>query len=153
MRLVLGLLLVIGISSCSVFKRKQKRYLPDNIDKNVHFGMSLKEFKNLKGNKVSLYAEESFRKAYLENLNDDELVSIVYYFDEDGDKPLYEVILDYKDKNGRDEEAAELFGDPNDGDEWSFKEAKPWPIKAWTYKSKLIVVAVIPNTEWWDEEQ
>lgn len=124
---------------------------PAALDKKVDFNMSLDYFNLLKGTSTADMQDDSFRWVYNEEVNDDKLSNIVYYFDKDGSRPLYEMIFIYKDKNVRNKEANELLGYPNNDGEWRLEKA-PYTIIAWNFESKLVMAALIPNTEWWEEE-
>ena len=148
-------ILILPVLFLFLFSCQTQRYLPETVDEAIHFGMSLDDFKALKGDKVSLVEDEmTFRATYLEEINSGGLEYIGYYFDMDNHKPLYEVILIYKDEAQRDKVAKELLGEPNaeGGKEWRITPKKGDPIMAWTYKKKLIIAAQIPETEWHPDE-
>ena len=110
--------------------------------------MSLADFNALKGTSTADMQDDSFRWVYLEKVSDDaDMTEIVYYFDKDGEQPLYEMIFIYKDTNARNAAADKLLGSPNFGEEWKF-ETDPHTLTAWKYKNKLVMAAVIPQTEW-----
>ena len=135
----------LSISSCAT-SGYQKHY-PEQLSKKVDFDMPLSDFNDLKGTSASDMKDESFRYVYVEEISDSELANIVYYFDKDGDQPLYEMIFVYKDTNTLNTAADKLLGDPNYGEEWRL-EKKPYVLTAWKYKTKLVLAALIPNTEW-----
>lgn len=136
--------------SC-VHTKTYKDLYPSALSKGVDFNMSLADFNKLKGTSTADMTDDSFRWVYLESLNDDKVSDIVYYFDKDGDQPLYEMIFIYKDTTVRNSDAQNLLGAPNSGKEWRL-EMEPYTVTAWKYMSKLVMAAIIPNTEWWDEE-
>ncbi len=109
--------------------------------------MSLADFNNLKGTSTSDMKDDSFRWVYLETVDDENMTDIVYYFDKDGDQPLYEMIFIYKDTIALNEAADQLLGPPNDGKEWRIAK-DPYALTAWKYKTKLVMAALIPETEW-----
>jgi len=81
-----------------------------------------------------------------------EISNVIYYFDSEGYKPLYEIIIVYKDEKQPQKVADLLFGLPNfDNKEWRIKIQGVPGIWSWVYKNKLVVVANIPNTEWSEE--
>ena len=148
-----SLLLVLTAAvlfSCGSAKTAYKKYYPQSLSKSVYFNMPISEFHTLKGTKNSDFTDDSFRLVYLEDVNEGNVESIVYYFDADGDMPLYEMIFIYKDEASRDAEAKKLLGAPNDGEEWKFK-MDPYDMHAWNFQKKLVMVALIPNTEWGEE--
>lgn len=147
--LFIGFLALI-LSSCGTSKNYSDLY-PKGLDSEVYLGMPQSEFLKLRGISADALTDNTFRKIHVEPSKSDDITDIIYYFDADGDKPLYEMIFIYKDENKRDADAKNLLGEPNDGEEWKL-ERKPYDIKAWTYKNKLILVAVIPETEWAEEE-
>ena len=104
--------------------------------------------------KASESDKNSFRTVYLEEINKDGLNSVVYYFDNDGEMPLYEMILIYESEAKRDAVAAKLLGKPNfESKEWKIKTNKSYPLRAWAFQSKLVIVGVIKGTEWEDMDR
>ncbi|XOV65990.1 MAG: hypothetical protein ACFHU9_10175 [Fluviicola sp.] len=138
--------LVLLITSCATSRTYGKKY-PEQLNKDVDFNMSLADFNALKGSKTDNMKDDTFRWVYVEEIADDKMTNIVYYFDKDGNQPLYEMIFIYNDTIARDEAADKLLGVPNNGQEWRF-EQDPYPLTAWKYKNKLVLAAVIPQTEW-----
>jgi hypothetical protein len=74
---------------------------------------------------------------------------VTYYFDQDGDKKMYEVILVYKNESARNRYTTEVFGKPNSGKgDWLISHKKRPDVKAWNFKNNLMIVLVIPECEW-----
>ncbi len=144
------------LASCAASnKNSSSKILPASLKKDVQFGMSLEAFKmSKKGVDFIINTDESFRDVYIENVNHPEISNYVYYFDTDDDKPLYEIIINYKSEELRDKAAESLFGAPNfEGGEWRFKRPDSFNVMAWTFKTKLIIVALLPKTEWYEDPQ
>ncbi|WP_340074439.1 hypothetical protein [Leptobacterium sp. I13] len=96
--------------------------------------------------------KESFREVYLENINDEEIEYIVYYFDDKAPNVLYEVIINYTSPKYRNTEAAKYLGPVNYKEkEWLFHSDDGFKINCWTYKNKLIIAGMIKGTEWEEE--
>lgn len=148
--LLLSLFFILGACNTS---KEAEIYLPESVRTGIHFGMTLEDFKTLKGDKVKLEDDGmSFRIIYSEAISNNPIEYVIYYFDADEEKPLYEVILIYKDEADRDAAAAELLGAPNfEEKEWRIEREKKETIWAWTFKNKLIVTALIPKTEWYED--
>ncbi len=143
------ILVSVIIASCVVKPGTSNSYIPSKTVGKLKFGMSLSSFQNQnKGAQEATDASNDFRKVYLEQRTTGEPSNIVYYFDNEGNKPLYEIILNFESASTRNEYAADLLGAPNSGEEWEFNDVKPYPIKAWKFKEKLIVVGVVPGCEW-----
>jgi hypothetical protein len=116
--------------------------------------MSLKDFEKIKNNETKMFDDGyDFRTVYIENIvNHAEIKNIGYYFDNDGEKPLYEIILIYKNEELRDIAAKKIFGEPNYKEkEWRITRKKSYNLWAWSFKTKLIIVGMIPETEWSDQ--
>ena len=143
-------LLALLISSCGTTKAYGDLY-PNGLDSKVYLGMPMNDFVELRGVTVSDFKDDTFRKIYVDKATSEDITDIVYYFDADGDQPLYEMIFVYKDESTRDAEAKRLLGEPNNGEEWKL-EREPYDVLAWKYKAKLILVSLIPDTEWADEQ-
>ncbi len=143
---------LIIATSCSTSKNAYNDIYPKSLEEGVYFDMPLEEFKTLKSIDSSMMIDDGFRSIYVENIKEGSVSDIVYYFDADKNAPLYEMIFIYNDTLVRNADAKALFGAPNDGKEWRFNR-KPYDISAWTFKNKLIIAALIPLTEWADEEE
>jgi len=149
-KIILPMLSLIFALGCST-----ARYFPKEFDEKVEFGMILGSFERLKNDRVSKQDDGMpFRHVYLEEVTALPFEFIGYYFDDDNNKPLYEVIISYKDIKVRDQVARDLFGSPNaeNNSEWHLKPKNGPEIKAWTHKQKLVIVALIPETEWHPDE-
>lgn len=149
--LKIGLILLssIFLVSCGSTKSYQDLY-PKALSKGVEFEMSFEDFSKLRNVDANNLNEESFRITYVEEVNSENVEHIAYYFDKDGDKPLYEMIFIYKDTVTRNTDAEALLGKPNNGEEWLL-EMKPYNLMAWKFRKKLILAALIPGTEWAEE--
>lgn len=114
--------------------------------------MNTKEVQALMGDFTEL-SKNNFRTVFLSNLNHSDIESVVFYFDNDKEKPLYEIIINYKSEVLRDTDTQKLLGAPNHKEkEWKLKSGKDYPIHAWTFQKKLVLVAVLPGTEWDGED-
>lgn len=129
------------------------KLLPKEIGSEIYFGMDLASFKDHVGKSAQLVNDEyTFRIVYIQPTGLPDLTAIVYYFDADGTKPLYEIILVYTDENQPKNIAKKIFGKPNfNSTEWRFKNKGTPEIWSWIFKNKIVVVSRIPNTEWTDE--
>lgn len=134
-----------------VFAQKDPNvFLPESIRQSVRFGMTESEFKSTHKEDKYTYRDDNFRHTYSEVVsNDPDIEMVTYYFDQDGDKKLYEVILVYKNESLRNRYANEVFGKPNSGKgDWLVTHKKRPDVKAWNYKNQLMIVLVIPECEW-----
>ncbi|MGD1846624.1 MAG: hypothetical protein ACFB10_14650 [Salibacteraceae bacterium] len=159
------LLLLLCLSACkSVFVAEKSKQpppespfdpyhsvgiLPKAVPSNIYIGMPREEFKQLHADQPLTEKNEQFRWTYLEEVDDPQVEAIGYYFDEDPPQRLYELIVIYYSEALRDEEASTLFGVPNfDEKEWRVSRDKGFNVWSWPFKTKLIVVGMIPGTEW-----
>ncbi len=151
--IVVFTVLLSCMSSQSIFTlQNSKTILPGAVDKQVYFGMPLEEFRALKSVKNLDENDEDFRITVLETIDDPDVSYLGYYFDKDEAQRLYEVLIIYKVEEKPEEEAKALFGVPNyDEKEWRVTRPKSFNVWAWTFKKKLIVVGMIPDTEWSEE--
>jgi hypothetical protein len=133
-------------------KKESKGFLPKEYKK-LYFGMSWEEFqKKKKTGMVEVDNIMSFRMVYTENPENSNIKEVTYYFDAEGSFPFYEIIIDYFNESIRDEAADNLFGSPNNGEEWLFERPESFDIKAWKFNNKLVIVGVLPGTEWEEGE-
>lgn len=141
-------LIAIVITGFSQTKKETKGFLPKEFKK-LYFGMSLEEFIKVKKlGMVELDKTFDFRISYIEIFENSEIKEIDCYFDAEGNIPFYEIIIDYHDPVDCDAEAEKLFGPPNLEGEWLFEREDSFDIKAWTFMNKLVIVGVLPGTEW-----
>lgn len=129
-----------------------QRYLPAQV-RDLYFGLPLAEFLQQTRTLSRAEPDNSFRTVLVEELSRGPVQTAVYYFDRDGDEPLYELILLYPDTATRNAETRALFGPPNhEGSEWRYDSGEGYPLWAWTFQQKLVIAAVLPGTEWADEK-
>lgn len=147
------ILFLITTSSVISQNEKIRRPIPREVPNNkVRFEMPLSEFlDNFKRDNIVLDDSYGFRLVYTQAVKNRNVSEIIYYFDADGDKPLYEIIVVYKESINAQTIADRKYGTPNFRQtEWRFqyKEHEIW---CWVYKDKIVVTAKIPETEWYKE--
>src|SRR5215813_3414300 len=97
-----------------------KNVLPKSLSK-YNFGMRLDDF--TEKNKSASHVDGSidFRVVYQQNAPGDNIKKVVYYFDADDNKPLYEMIIEFADLQSLDAHCSKKLGPPNNGKEWTWK--------------------------------
>lgn len=92
-----------------------KSALPKSLDK-YSFGMSLGDF--IKKNKSATASESgmSFRIEYNEKDAGKDIKEVTSYFDNENNKPLYEIIIEFKDQESLNSHCSKKLGTPNDDD-------------------------------------
>ena len=117
--------------------KDSKGIFPSVVPDGVYIGMSEEDFKEkLKDQVFDEVTNESFRTSYITKVGAQNVEYIVYYFDQDGDRPLYEVIIIYDTEKSRDTEAVNLFGTPNHEEvEWRMTRPGQFNVWSWTYKT------------------
>ncbi len=143
---------LISCSSTNPLIKDSKDVLPKEVvEMGLYFGMRESDFlDNFK------YEDKStsfgFRNIYTLKTKHPDIELISLYFDTDDNSPLYEMIILYPDEEKARQAGIAVLGQPNlNGTEWMFKRNNSHDIKAWNYQNKLIVTALIPNTEWYEE--
>lgn len=137
--------------------KQSEGYIPEKeLLTGVYFGMPLTEFlKITEPTSISIIdsTSQTFRLVYAVNLGETEPKTVVYYFDSEGTKPLYEIILIYESPEKAIEKGVELLGPQNyqDNKEWYIKRDKGFDLLAWNHKTKFIITALLPKTEWYEE--
>lgn len=153
--LLLGLLLSMACNPTKRLLREHppRQYLPAAVQE-LYFGMPLSEFQLQRQAAREGGGSMSFRQVWVEKPQDPALESIAYYFDSEGDTPLYEIIINYRDVAVRDAWIAEHLGGPNhqDGSEWLFDGGLGYEVNLWTFNQKLVIAAAIAGCEW-DEDR
>lgn len=153
MKIFLPLLLAIIIVSCSGTKDAKQKNLPAQVDHKISLNMTLGDFLQAKSAKTELAKKEDFRTIYAEVLDGDPYVEAIVYYISNGDDPrLYEVITKYKNKTALEAASKDLFGVPNYKEsEWRITRNNSFNLWAWTHDTKLVIVGMIPGTEWSDQ--
>ena len=131
---------------------QQKKYFPKGFKK-VYFGLPLNDF--MEDNKDATIEKKSvfkFRTTVYGTCNNKDIKKVTYYFDNDGDKPLYEFIIEYNDSLVRNKIVKKLYSKPNFNDVWRFKSKEGFDIMVWKYESKLIIAGKIKDSEWENAE-
>ena len=146
------------LSACTLLeilpsgKKHQTNYLFPVLDR-LYLGMPLAEFQKVKKHPENLSGqpdpEANFRIVWNEALEKDLEKSVTYYFGVEGDKPLYEFIINYKPGTNVAKLAREKYGAPNYLEtEWLFRGEEGFDIHIWVDIHKLIIVGKIEGTEW-----
>ncbi len=127
------------------------QYFPLEVQQ-VRMGMSLQEFKQAhQGDDLDIDNTMGFRISVTRAFPQGPISDIVYEFDAEGENPLYELIIRYREEVSADAVAARKYGPPNyEKSEWRFPTTDGFAIRVWTYQNKLIIVATIPGTEFAD---
>ncbi len=130
-----------------------RRFLPEAF-RDLHLGMPRADALMLRPRAVLQEQLISFRYSYDEPALAQDLAAVTYYFDAEGAEPLYELVLEYTTEAARDADALAVFGAPNvempspQDREWRFNGGEGFDVVAWTFDRKLVVVAVLPGTEY-----
>jgi hypothetical protein len=133
--------------------KQQRKYFPKEIN-SIYLGMSLEEFARARPRLApERLSRDGIRYRWTESFpQKSSLVAAIYYFGEEGEKPLYEIVLLYRDLSDRGEWVRKKLGPPNFNDrEWKLASAEGFLIHAWLHEEKLIFAAELKGTEW--EEQ
>ncbi|MBM4372190.1 MAG: hypothetical protein FJ098_11080 [Deltaproteobacteria bacterium] len=138
--------LLLGCSA-AVTRPEHAKRLPPELDR-VWFGMSLAEYEKLHG-QAAQDLTMSFRIEVEQAAPGGDVVRVIYYFDAEGDRPLYEAIVEYREGVDVQALARTLYGDPNDQEtEWSFPTSEGFTFRAWVFEQKIVVMGTLPGTEW-----
>jgi hypothetical protein len=126
------------------------KYFPKELT-SVYFGMPLATFQQtMDMSNMTTSNSMSFRISVTETRSSGPIETVIYEFDAEGNKPLYEMIIRYRLEYNNREIAKPLLGAPNHGEEWKFITAEGFNIRAWLYENKLILVGTLPGTEFGD---
>lgn len=113
------------------------------------FGMTLDAFKEKnKTAVVSQYTQNDFRIEAKEIITGSDYAAVTYYFDNETNKPLYEMIIEFKSIELMTGYCNSKLKTPNDGDKWKWTTKEGTVFKAWTFGKKLVFVLALPSTEW-----
>lgn len=133
-----------------------KKPFPNAVHKKIRFGMTIENFADAFGDRIiSVDTSMAFRTVIVQEVNSKDVGELVFYFDNDQDMPLYEIIVNYTSEEKARKEATRLLGAPNfNGNEWRYLY-DDLPIWCWVYKNKIVYAAKITGSEWeeeWDDQ-
>ena len=136
-------------------KGKNNDLFITEILKDVTMGMPLADFQKIRPAAVKIESTD-FRVVVEEKIGKKGIKDITYYFDNEGNQPFYEIIVEYDNITNRDNAAEKLFGKMNHplkGDHWViYKGNADYLTVAWTYESRLIWAGQVLNSEWEADE-
>ncbi|MBU6342393.1 MAG: hypothetical protein KGS48_12925 [Bacteroidetes bacterium] len=121
-----------------------------NMD-GITMGVSEKEVLANKPQITAIDRSRGFRIEAVDSINQSGLNNITYFFDADGNAPLYEFILEFSDDRVRRDAAFEMLGPsnyPGESDQWILSMNEKVLTIAWAYDNKLVVASNLPGSEW-----
>jgi hypothetical protein len=95
-----------------------------------------------------------FRLEIKETVGVDGLESVTYYFDRDGDQPLYELILTFSNEALRTGVTEKMFGPanyPDKPDHWILGVQDAVVSIGWAFDASYVIAANLPYTEWYGD--
>jgi hypothetical protein len=129
-----------------------KSVVPKSLNK-YSFGMSVDAFTEINKSATLKNSPFAFRAEYQEKNPDSDIKEVTYYFDEDNDRPLYEMIIAFNDVKGLDAYCSKKLGKPDNDKQWTRTTRQGYSFKAWRFGSTLVLALALPSTEWekgWD---
>ncbi len=121
------MILLVGCAVVPTTAEYQQKYFPEGIN-DVYLGMTYRFLdKTREGTGLELVSagSDSTILAYQELHTDKEFEKVVYFFDNEGDQPLYEMAIEYPENINPEEVAGKLYGRPNaDEGEWYFEDER-----------------------------
>jgi hypothetical protein len=125
-----------------------KTVVPAKLAK-FDFGMPMQTFKEKNKTAVeSPYTENDFRIEFTDVNAGSDYNSVIYYFDNEKNKPLYEMIIEFKSEKLLNDYCNSKLKSPNDNEKWKWTTKEGIVFKAWTFRKKLVFVLALPSTEW-----
>lgn len=129
-----------------------KTVVPQKLFKYA-FGIPLQIFKEKNKTAVeSPYTANDFRIVLTDIKAGSDYNSVTYYFDNEKDKPLYEMIIEFKSEKLMTDYCKSKLSAPNDNNKWKWTTKEDYVFKAWTFGKKLVFVLALPATEWEEEK-
>ena len=144
------IVLLTGFTAWAQGHGQQQKYYPKPFRK-LYLGMSLEEFAQRRPNIApETLNRDGIRYRWRESFSaNSPILAAIYYFDAEGDRPLYEIVILYRDLSARSKWVRKKLGVPNFNDrEWRLSSAEGFLIRAWLHEEKLIFAGEIPGTEW-----
>lgn len=147
------LLIPILLGSCTATKkqttqpRSQAQILLEQFQ-NLRLNMPYTEFAKLQKNLSERSDIMTFRVTYEEEKPNKNIRHVIYYFDNQGNLPLYEIIIEYEEDFDLAKFLKTKYGTPNSGKDWIYDSNEGFKIKVWTFDHKLVIAGIIKGTEW-----
>ena len=115
--------------------------------------MGLDDFTKKNKSATTASAGISFRLEFQDKEAGKDIKQVTYYFDAENNKPLYEMIIQFKDVQALDAHCSKKLGTVNDGKQWKWTTKEGYIFKAWRFSNTLVLALGLPSTEWekeWD---
>ena len=129
-----------------------KSVVPKSLNK-YSFGMSVDAFTVINKSATLRHSSLTSRTEYQEKNPDSDIKEVTYYFDDDNNRPLYEMIIAFNDVKGLDAYCSKKLGKPDDDKQWKRITRQGYSFRAWRFGSTLVLALALPSTEWekgWD---
>ncbi len=122
----------------------------DKVFTGIRIGMPIDSIKKvLPGVKKSDGMD--FRDEYVLKVKKNGLQEVTFYFDKDGEKPLYEIIFEFKNADSTRQLVGAMFGDPSHptlDDHWVLGVGENGIASlAWTFENKMVLAVNLPGSE------
>lgn len=125
-----------------------KKVVPAKLA-NYDFGMTLDAFKAKNKTAIILpFNGNDFRIEAKDTKAGSEYKSLTYYFDNENNKPLYEIIIEFRTEKMQLDYIKQHLKTPNFEDQWKWTTKEGYVFKAWGFGSKLVFALALPSTEW-----
>lgn len=122
--------------------------VPANLAK-YGFGMSFDAFKAINKTATILpYKGDDFRIEVKDAKAGSQYKSVTFYFDNENNKPLYEIIIDFKSEKLMLDYCNARLKEHNFEDTWKWTTKEGYVFKAWNFNTKLVFALALPSTEW-----
>ncbi|MCC6459130.1 MAG: hypothetical protein IT260_01590 [Saprospiraceae bacterium] len=150
-----SILLLVGLTFSGAQTATERGYnrLIKTLGK-LSIGTSQADFLQQKPDLVQPDGSMGFRNEIVEKIEQDGLQSVTYYFDNDGNQPLYELILEFSSPELRSAVIEKLFGPanhPEAPDHWILGVQDEVVSLGWMFASKFVLAANLPGTEWFGD--
>lgn len=127
-----------------------KTFVPKSLVK-YSFGMSLDAFTQANTSAAPQNSFVAFRTEYQQKKPEAGIKHVTYYFDDDNNRPLYEMIITFTDVKSLDDYCSKKLGHPDNDKQWKRATKQGYTFKAWRFDSTLVLALGLPGTEWENE--
>ena len=121
-------------------------YLPEGL-KDIRIGMSLVEFLESGHAQNVLRKDHDFRITIEKAYADQAFSAATFYFGAEGNRPLYEIIIEYPPNYDLHAHLATAYGEPTHEGEWRYRDHDDYRIMIWTFLNKVVIAANMRGTE------
>jgi hypothetical protein len=121
----------------------------------IRLGMTQDAFMLIRPQCSDIWYQNEQRTVTVDSITFDGITAITFYFAREGQRPLYEFVVEFDDQAMREDAAFDMLGPanfPGQANQWVINHQDSLITLAWAYDNMLVVAANLPDTEWQESD-